>query len=370
MESVQNLQNTLEEILTPEDLEKFLQSKVDLRHYIGFEISGQVHLGSGIMTMRVIKQLQKLGIKCHIWLADWHSVINNKLGGDPEVIREMAISYFKEAMIASAMCVGVDVSKLHFVLANDIYDNDYWLTVMDVAKNVTLSRSKRSVDVAGRAESEDMKTAILFYPMMQVADIYFNQFHVAHAGSDQRKAHVVARDVAFDMKIHPLVLGGKNIAPLALHHHLLMGLAKPTIWPITPENKREALVSMKMSKSKPNTAVFITDSPDEIRPKILNAFCPPAEIEYNPIIDWAKHIIFPLGKRLEIKRLEKWGGDFTIDSFDDLVKIYSKNELHPQDLKNAVAEMIIEILSPARDYFSSPKRQAALEKMKSITITR
>ena len=107
-----------------------------------------MHLGSGIMTMRVIKQLQKLGIKCHIWLADWHSVINNKLGGDPEVIREMAISYFKEAMIASAMCVGVDVNMLHFMLANDVYDNDYWLTVMDVAKNVTLSRSKRSVDVA------------------------------------------------------------------------------------------------------------------------------------------------------------------------------------------------------------------------------
>jgi len=35
------------------------QSGEVIRHYIGFEISGQIHLGTGIMTALTIKQLQE-----------------------------------------------------------------------------------------------------------------------------------------------------------------------------------------------------------------------------------------------------------------------------------------------------------------------
>jgi len=38
------LRNT-EEVLTEKDLKALLQSGTKLRHYIGFEISGKVHLG-------------------------------------------------------------------------------------------------------------------------------------------------------------------------------------------------------------------------------------------------------------------------------------------------------------------------------------
>ena len=65
--------------------------------------------------MLVIKELQKLGVKTNILLADWHSFINQKLGGDPVIIRELAIDYFKEAMIASALCVGADPNKIKFI---------------------------------------------------------------------------------------------------------------------------------------------------------------------------------------------------------------------------------------------------------------
>ena len=36
----------LEEVLTPGDLKKLLEKEVPLKHYIGFEISGKLHLGS------------------------------------------------------------------------------------------------------------------------------------------------------------------------------------------------------------------------------------------------------------------------------------------------------------------------------------
>src|SRR5712664_2342110 len=84
---------------------------------------------------------------------------------------------------------------------------------------------------------------------------------------------------------------GNIINTMENHHHLLLGLSKPLEWPFDPERLRELRTQMKMSKSKPNSAVFITDTPDEIRQKLRKAFCPP-EVEFNPVLDWAENLIF------------------------------------------------------------------------------
>lgn len=369
--STQALNSTVEEILTPEDLKKLLENPTTLKHYIGFEISGKVHIGTGIMTMRVIKELQELGVQTSCFLADWHSYINKKLGGDIEVIREMALSYFKEALIASALCVGADPKKINFVLADDTYDPDYWLTTLDVASNITLSRGKRSVDIAGRAGGEDMPIAILFYPPMQVADIFHQGIHIAHAGTDQRKAHVVARDIAMKLRHKQLKNpDGEIMKPVALHHHLIQGLSQPPEWPIPEDKRREMLVSMKMSKSKPDTAVFIHDSVEEIERKIKKAFCPPEVADMNPIIDWLEHIIFPLQESFELERPEKFGGNKTYTAVDDLKADYISGDIHPGDLKTNVARYLVDILEPARKHFEDPTRRAALEKIESLKATR
>ena len=41
----------LEEVLTEEELKSLVESGQALRHYIGFEISGKVHLGTGFASM-------------------------------------------------------------------------------------------------------------------------------------------------------------------------------------------------------------------------------------------------------------------------------------------------------------------------------
>lgn len=370
-EKIALIKTVSEEIVTEDELENLLLLNEPINHYIGFEISGKVHLGTGLMTMRVIKELQKLGVNTSCFLADWHSFINNKLGGDMEIIREMALSYFKEALIASALCVGVDPRKINFVLANDIYKDDYWMSVIDIASNITISRGKRSLDIAGRVAADEAPTSLLFYPAMQVADIFYQGINLAHAGTDQRKAHVVARAVADKIRFHKLKnTKGNTIKPIAIHHHLLQGLTKPPIWPIPEEKKREMLVSMKMSKSKPDSAVFIHDSPEVIEDKIKKAFCPPNVAENNPIIDWTTHIIFPLKKELRIERAEEFGGSIIYTDNSQLIADYEKGSLHPNDLKSNVARVLIEILEPARQYFSDPKRKAALEKMEQLRVTR
>ena len=360
-----------EEVLTVENLKQLLEMGVPLQHYIGFEISGYIHLGTGLMAGAKIADFQKAGIKTRIFLADWHSWINDKLGGDLETIQKVALTYFKEGMKQSIKVMGGDPDKVEFVLASEILEKgDYWQTVIDISKNVTLSRVMRSITIMGRQMGEAIDFAKLIYPMMQVADIFYQGVNIAHAGMDQRKAHVIAIEVAEKLKYHPLIWEDKKYKPVAVHHHLLLGLQEPPKWPIESEEEfKEIKAAMKMSKSKPYSAVFIHDTPEEIRQKLRKAFCPAGEVRYNPVLDWAEHIIFrEEPTEFTIHRPAKFGGDVTYTTFEELKKDFAEGKLHPLDLKNAVAEYLIELLKPVREYFE--KHPEPLELMKEVKITR
>ena len=244
--------------------------------------------------------------------------------------------------------------------------------MIDVSKNTNLARMQRSITIMGRAEGESIDFAKLIYPPMQVADIFFQGINLAHSGMDQRKAHVIARDVALKMRISPLLNKKKEkIKPIAIHHHLILGLQKPPMWPVPKENLQELWGSMKMSKSIPDSAIFITDSPEEIRRKINKAFCPEREIEFNPVLDWCKSLVFRIKPfSLEIKRNVKFGGNVVYKDYLDLEKDFYDGKVHPADLKNSVAEAIIKILGQARKHFEQPKMRKMKEEMEKLLITR
>ncbi len=367
------IKRNTEEILGEDELREVLKSGEKLRHYIGFEISGKIHLGSGLMSMLKIKDFIDAGVDCSVFLADWHTWINDKLGGNPEIIKKVAVGYFKEGMKASLKCVGGNPEKLKFVLGSDLYHNNdlYWTTVIDICKHTSLARMLRSITIMGREEGGAVDFAKLIYPPMQVADIFIQRINLAHAGLDQRKAHVIARDSALKLSFSPLFdSNGNQIKPIAVHHHLILGLGKPPIWPVPKKDLQEVWSSLKMSKSNPNTCIFIHDSPEEIKRKINNAFCPEKEIEFNPILDWVKYIIFQIKEKIEIKRDKKYGGDVVYNSFAKLEKDYSDGKIHPLDLKNAVAESLIVILEPARKHFSTGKPKKMLEELDKLIITR
>lgn len=358
----------LDEVVTQEDLKHLLATETPLKHYIGFEISGQMHLGSGLLTMMKIKDFIEAGVDCTIFLADWHSWINDKLGGDMAAIQNVGVGYFKHGFTACLQAIGGDASKVRFITGTELYEGhlDYWATVIEVSKHTTLARVMRSVSIMGRKEGDSIDFAKLIYPPMQAADIFFQGINLAHAGMDQRKAHVIARDCALQMQTHAIKdATGKTIKPVAVHHHLLLGLTQPPKWPLQKEELQEALSEMKMSKSKPNSAVFITDSPDEIKQKIMKAFCPEKEMGYNPVLDWAKHIVFPLTGHLAIDRDEKFGGALAYDTYEALAADFAEGAVHPMDVKTAVAESITTILQPVRDYFSGEPAKKILEEFQT-----
>jgi tyrosyl-tRNA synthetase len=203
---------------------------------------------------------------------------------------------------------------------------------------------------------------------MQVSDIFTLGINLTHSGTDQRKIHVIAREVALKLQIQNLKdINGEIIKPIAIHHNLLLGLQSPKIWPLPEGEEKESMrTQMKMSKSIPNSAIFIHDSEEEIREKIKQAFCPAQEIEFNPIIDWATNLILPLKGKLVIKRPEKFGGNITFNSKEDLDKTFAKGELHPMDLKNSIADTLVEILRPAREKFADQKSKNLIKQIKNI----
>ncbi len=369
-EKLELIKQNTEEILTEEDLEALIKSNNNLKHYIGFEISGKIHLGTGLICMSKVRDFQKAGIEVNIFLADWHTWINDKLGGDRKIIKEVAVGYFKEGLKACFEAVGGDSKKLNFVLGSDLYHNNdkFWETVIDVSKNTSLSRIQRSITILGRKEEGNVDFAKLIYPPMQVADIFTQDINICHSGIDQRKAHVIARDVALLLKENFLIDNqGKKIKPVAIHHPLLLGLQKPPKWPIEKEEIKELLSTMKMSKSNPDSAIFITDSKEEIKRKINKAFCPEGNIDFNPIINWVERLIFNNpNEKLVIRRKKEFGGDVVFENIESLKKDFLENKLHPSDLKVAVSEKIIDILEPVRKHFEKIENKKLLDDLDEI----
>ena len=364
-----------EEILTDEDLKQYLETGIPLNHYIGFEISGKVHLGTGIVCMSKVKDFIDAGANCTVFLADWHSWINDKLGGDLEQIQKIAVGYFKEGLKACLKAVGANPEKVKFTLGTNLYHNNdsYWETFIDVCKNTTLNRMHRSITIMGRKLGEGVDFAKLLYPAMQVADIFIQNVSLAHAGYDQRKAHVIARDVALKMKKNNLVNNaGEKIKPLCVHNHLILGLTKPSIWPIKDQAQLQELWSdMKMSKSIPNSAVFVNDTPDQIKNKVKSAFCPEGNVTINPILDWAKFVIFRNeNSSILIERKPKFGGNIEFKSYDELESAFLSKSLHPLDLKIGVANKIVDILEPVRKHFEQPSIQKMKKELEELIITR
>jgi tyrosyl-tRNA synthetase len=306
-----------------------------------------------------MKDFVEAGIKYKAYLSTWHAWLNNKLGGDLKLIKK-AGDLFRHSWIA----LGVPESGVQFIYSDELYDDlDYWSKTIRVAKELTLRRTRRTLEIAGRQETEAHRVSDFLYTPMQVADIFHMEVKICQLGMDQRKANVVSREL------------GERLGfwkPVCVHHHLLQGLEKPSVWPI-PQGKqrKEAISSAKMSKSKPESCIFIYDSPASIKEKVSRAFCPEKVVEFNPIVDIVKQIIFREKETFKIERQSKFGGPVEFHDFQELEKAYSEGKLHPLDLKNAVASELATILEPVRKYFDNNREaRESLEIVSKAVITR
>ncbi|MCA9391931.1 tyrosine--tRNA ligase [candidate division WWE3 bacterium] len=346
-----------EEITTKEELKNLLLNKHDLVAYDGFEPSGKIHLPQGLLRAININKMIKAGFQFKVLVADWHAWANHKMGGDLGKIRLVG-EYFIEVWKAA----GLNLDQVEFVWASDLVKTEgYWDLVMKIAVKNNLPRIIRTVQIMGRNETDSLTASQIIYPLMQAADIFMLKADVTQLGMDQRKVNMLAREAAEDLGF---------VKPVVVSHHMLLGLLPPSDT-TGEESTTDRAIRLKMSKSKPDSAIFMTDSPDEVKRKISNAWCPEGQATENPILEYFKYFVFQKIDTVVIERAKKHGGDLEFKSYQELEDVFVQKKLHPQDLKNSLAEYINEFLEPVQNHFENNADAKKLkEEVETLKVTR
>jgi len=335
LERVDRVLRHTREVLTVEELRALFERESHPKAYIGFEPSGRLTVGH-LVTARKMVDLQEAGCELTVFWADWHAWINDKLGGSLERIAS-AGQYLERAFVA----LGVDGATAKFRWAHELSGSlSYWSRVVRVAKATSLARTKRAMTILGRSEEESqLDTAKLFYPSMQAADIFELPVDLAYAGIDQRRAHVLAREVAHQLD-WPV--------PVAVHTPLISSLKGGGRMDPAAQG-----VERKMSKSDPSGSITIPATEEEVRTRLNGAFCPAKEVDGNPVVELARYVLFPWEGKLEIERAAKHGGPVSYPSEPEFTAAWVAGAIHPQDLKTAVSAGLLRVLEPANRYFSA-----------------
>lgn len=344
-----------EEIVTEEELKALFESNKRPVAYDGFEPSGQIHIAQGLMRALTVNKLTSIGVHFKFWVADWFAMLNNKYDGDLDKIKTVG-KYFIEVWKAC----GLDMKNVEFVWTSDFINEhpEYWQTVLQLSKNASVQRVLRCGQIMGREDSTSNPSSQILYPLMQAADIIHLEADIAQLGMDQRKVNMLARDIFPKISKTP---------PVAVHHPMLMGLQ----FIKSDLEGTDKKIAMKMSKSKPETAIFMTDSKEEIFKKFDNAYCPVGEEKDNPVLEYARLIVFEKFDKMEIERPAKFGGDLTITGYQELRDLYTSKKLHPADLKKATAGYIDELINPVRKHFErNSHAQELYDTVKGYKVTR
>jgi len=354
-ERISLIKQTGEEIITESDLRALLETKTHPLAYDGFEPSGSMHIAQGLLRAITANKLIRAGCTFTFWVADWFAWANNKLEGDLEKIQTCG-KYFIEIWRAC----GMDLDKVEFLWSKDVMnDDEYWKKVMNIARHNTLKRILRCSQIMGRSESDSLYASQIFYPCMQAADVFHLKADITSLGMDQRKVNMLVREIGPKLGFWK---------PVVINNHMLMGLGVPSS---NAKSAAERAIDMKMSKSKPETAVFMTDSELDIRQKIGKAYCPAKQVDENPLMEYSKYLIFERFDNMVIKRSEKFGGDLQLENYPALAAKYRAGDIHPLDLKNAVAEYINAMIEPVRTHFEKNKvARDLLKQVQGFQVTR
>lgn len=320
------LRNT-EEIVTEDELDEILETRENPRTYIGYAPTGMMHIGH-FATIRKVADFVDAGLDFKFLIADVHAELD--VEKTPRELVDARSKYYKEGMKAMVDASGIDPHKVDFVLGSDYqHDREYQKGYMHLMENTTVRRAKRAASEVVRHKEGSMKASGVLYSFLQIMDCVALDVDIAYAGTDQRRIYMLGRETL------PKI-GEDKITTLL--SPLLSGLS-----------------GGKMSASDEKSRVSIHDSDDEIKEKIKDAFCPEAEKKNNGVLEYLKYLVFPIldkeGEDFLIERPEKYGGDTSYSSYQELEKDYLDGKIHPQDLKKATGKYICKLIRPIRERF-------------------
>ncbi|ESL07578.1 tyrosyl-tRNA synthetase [Trypanosoma rangeli SC58] len=339
-----------EECIQENELLNLIAKKPNVRCYDGFEPSGRMHIAQGVFKAVNVNKCTQSGCEFVFWVADWFALMNDKMSGELEKIHIVG-QYMIEVWKAAEM----NMERVIFLWSSAEITrnaNAYWKTVLDIARKNTIARIKKCCTIMGKQEGT-LTAAQVLYPLMQCADIFFLKADICQLGLDQRKVNMLAREYCD--------LIGRKLKPVILSHHMLCGLKEG---------------QPKMSKSDPDSAIFMEDTREDVERKICHAYCPrsrqtKAEVsedgapvpdeDKNPVLDYYQHVIYSRpGAKITM-------GGTTYKTYEELEEAFIEGAITEASLKDTLAVELNSLLEPVRQHFAhDPHAAELLEKVKSF----
>lgn len=318
----------LQEVLGEDKLTAVLKER-DLRIYWGTATTGRPHIAY-FVPMSKIADFLKAGCEVTILFADLHAYLDNMKA--PWELLALRTQYYEQAIKAMLLSIDVPLEKLKFVKGTDYQlSREYTLDVYRLSSVMTEHDAKKAGAEVVKQVEHPLLSGLL-YPGLQALDEEYLKVDAQFGGVDQRKIFTLAE------KYLPHLGYAKRI-------HLMN--------PMVP-----GLTGAKMSSSEEDSKIDLLDPPAAVKKKLKKAFCEPGNVEDNGVLAFAKHVIFSLfepNEKFKVPRDAANGGDLNFSTYTELEEAFSKQELHPGDLKTAVETYINKLLAPIQKIFEKPE---------------
>ncbi|MBW3004215.1 tyrosine--tRNA ligase [Candidatus Woesearchaeota archaeon] len=320
-EKLKLIKRNTQEIVTEKELKELLEKKKKPAVYLGTAITGKPHIAY-FLPMLKLADFLKAGFKVKLLLADLHGALD----GTPWDVLEKRYKYYAKVMPLMLKAIGADISNFEIVKGSDFQmDKKFFFDVLKVSTEASINDCKRAAAEVVKF-GDNPKLCGMIYPIMQALDEEYLQVDVQYGGVDQRKILMFAREFLPKVGYKPRV---------------------EVMTPMIP-----GLIGKKMSASDPKSKVDLADDEKTVIDKLKSAYCEPGVIEENGVLAFLKYVIMVIkvdnGESFVIERPEKFGGNAEFKTYEEIEKAYAAKELHPLDLKNAVAKEINKLLEPFR----------------------
>lgn len=224
----------------------------------GMRPTGRLHLGHYHGVLKNWVRLQH-DYDCYFFVADWHALTTEYKS--PQNIRPDT-----RDMVIDWLAVGLDPAKAVLFRQSDVKTHAELFVLFSMITPVPwLERVPSYKEIQENLTDKELNTfGFLGYPVLQSADIAIYRAHVVPVGEDQLPHLELTREIVRRFN-HFYGAQAPKGAPL---------LPEPEAM-LTETPRLPGLDGRKMSKSYGN-AIMLSDSPDEIRKKVMAYVTDPA----------------------------------------------------------------------------------------------
>jgi tyrosyl-tRNA synthetase len=315
------IKRNTQEIVTEEELLELLKKKKTPSVYLGTAVTGRPHVAYFLWVLKLADFL-KSGFKVKLLLADLHGALDNT----PWELLEKRYEYYNAIIPAMFKAIGTDIKNFEIVRGSSFQKSDkYFYDVLWMSSLASTHDCKKAGSEVVK-QTDNPKLAGLIYPIMQSLDEEYLDVDIQYGGVDQRKILMFAREYLPKLNYKQRI---------------------EIMTPIIP-----GLIGEKMSASNPESKIDLLDDEKTIQKKLNKAYCPEGEIENNGVLSFIKYILMTIkqdkNEEFLIERPEKWGGNLSYKTYEDLEKEFIAKKIHPMDIKQGLAKEINKLLEPIR----------------------